>query len=151
MMQMMRVVVRLLWPALLLAVTAACDGASGPSRAVPLGREFDSGPESRSWSRTSSLVIRFDGVSADSRCPLGVFCIRAGDATVTLTARRLPTASATLTLHTDPGLGSEASFQDYRVRLVELNPHPRQNEPIAPGDYVVTLLVTRPVSSHLKR
>ena len=143
MMQMMRVVVRLLWPALLLAVTAACDGASGPSRAVPLGGEFDLGAGESVAVSDELLVLRFDGVSADSRCPLGGFCIRAGDATVTLTARRLPAASATLTLNTDPGLRSETPFQDYRVRLVELNPHPRLNEPIAPSDYVVTLLVVR--------
>jgi hypothetical protein len=89
-------------------------------------------------------VIRFDGVSSDSRCPLGVFCIQEGDAVVRVTARRLPNSESALTLHTQQGLPGTASFQGFRLSLVALRPRPLSGQAIAASDYLATLAVTRP-------
>jgi hypothetical protein len=71
-------------------------------------------------------------------------CVWAGDASVGVKATRLPATTASLTLHTDGALGSESSFQDDVIRLVELTPRPRVDETIPQRDYVTTLVVTRP-------
>jgi len=111
---------------------------------VPIGREFALKSGEAATVAGELLVIRFERVTADSRCAVGVACVWAGDASIAVTATRLPATTASLTLHTDGGLGSEASFQDYVIRLVELTPRPRPSETIPQGDYLTTLLVTRP-------
>jgi len=45
-------------------------------------------------------------------------------------------------LHTAAG-GSETSYRAYLVKLVALAPYPRSDQPIRPGDYVATFVVTR--------
>lgn len=90
------------------------------------------------------LVLTFDGVSEDSRCPLGVLCIRAGDAVVKLTAVRLPDHRQAVLLYSGAERRPDTvSVQDFTVRLVELSPPRRMDGTIAPSDYVATLLVSR--------
>jgi hypothetical protein len=89
-----------------------------------------------------NLRVRFLGVPADSRCPLDVLCITAGDATVLLKVAPLNGDAQTDTLHTD----SDPHFVQVaraELRLVRLDPYPRAARPTAPGEYVVTL-VTHP-------
>lgn len=123
---------------------AGCASVNGPSKPVPLGKPFELKSGEAATVADELLVIRFESVTADSRCPVGVVCVWAGDASVGVRATRLPATTASLTLHTDGALGSESSFQDYVIRLVELTPRPRASETIPPRDYVATLVVTRP-------
>jgi hypothetical protein len=127
----------------LLAV-AACDSATSPTRAVPLGEPFELPVGQAASIEDELLVVSFQAVTADSRCPIGVLCIRAGEAVVSLEARRLPSTTAPLVLKTDPQSETTGRFQSYEIELVELKPHPRLGETIDPGQYVATLLVRRP-------
>ena len=115
--------------ALPLAALLGCGSSlSGPSKSAALG---------------DPVELRFDGVASDSRCPIDVVCIQAGDAVLRVHARRLPKAEASLVLHTQLS-GSSAAFQGFVVALVELKPVPKASESIPPGRYVATLKVTRP-------
>lgn len=89
------------------------------------------------------LRILFDGVEADSRCPRGVDCVWSGDAAarLRLTLPGAPAAEATLHTHDGP---AELVHGGYVVRLLDVEPYPVYQEPIAPGDYAVLLRVTRP-------
>ena len=82
-------------------------------------------------------------MSDDSRCPLGVLCIHAGDALVKVTLRRLSQPGADFTLHAIGGPDA-ADYAGYRVSLQELTPHPIAGQPIAASDYRARLVVTRP-------
>ncbi len=89
----------------------------------------------------STLALRFEGVPQDSRCPMGVMCVWAGDAVVRL-ALRTPTDSSTADLHTNPGAGSNnVRVGGWRVELGGVTPPKRAGQEIPPGDYVATLLV----------
>lgn len=129
---------------LALTLSAACDSSTTPSRGVPFGQEFELQAGQAATIEDELLVVTFEAVTADSRCPIGVFCIQAGEAVVSLEARRLPSTTAQLVLKTQPEAETFGFFQGYEIRLVELKPHPRLGETIAPGDYVATLLVRRP-------
>jgi hypothetical protein len=129
---------------LVVTLSAACDSSTPPSGGVSLGQEFDLPAGQAATVEGELLVVTFDAVTADSRCPIGVFCIQAGEAVVSLEARRLPSTTASLVLKTQPETEALGFFQDYEIRLVELRPHPRLGETIAPRDYVATLLVRRP-------
>lgn len=129
---------------LLLAASFGCsDSLTGPSKTVALGRAFDLRVAESALVRDELLAVTFDGVTSDSRCPLGVVCIQAGDAVLRVTARRLPKTESSLTLHSELARGS-ATFQGFVIALVELAPYPKAGERIRASDYVATLKITRP-------
>jgi hypothetical protein len=86
------------------------------------------------------LSVRFDRVTEDSRCPVGVQCVWEGDAVVQLTLERPPAAAEARVLHTSQRFDRETEYAGLIVRLVDLQPEPRKGETIAPEDYRVKLL-----------
>ena len=84
--------------------------------------------------------MTFDGVRADSRCPMDALCVWAGDATVTVRLSQPAATQAERALHTQAG-GSEAQYLAYVIKLVTLAPYPRSDRQIRPDDYVATLAV----------
>jgi hypothetical protein len=89
------------------------------------------------------LTLTFVSVLSDSRCPSDVTCVWEGDATVAVSLEAPREARASRELHTaDPG-ARETTFAGYRVRLEALEPVPRSDGTIPPGDYRATFLITR--------
>ena len=128
-----------------LAASSACrsngerpDVPSAPQNA-PLSREVELAPGESA--QVEGLSVKFEGVSADSRCPVGVQCFWEGDAVVVVTLNAPARAGAALELHTAGRFPREATFGHYRVKLVSLVPQPREGEPVPAGDYRATLLV----------
>lgn len=88
------------------------------------------------------LRLTFEEIVEDSRCPLGVECVTAGQAVYTLTAKKGGTTQ-TLTL-VEEGLGGEgrASFQGYTI-VVLLQPYPSYPDAIRPDEYYLDIVVTK--------
>jgi len=123
----------------LLALTA-CSSSTGPSSVIPLDTEFDLAPGHVAVVGTSGLRIQFISVPVDTRCPMGVLCIAAGEAQVQITAEQRAVGSM-LTLSTN-GLGRQAIFLSYTVQLVDLTPAPRLNQPTPQSSYRARLNVS---------
>ena len=96
-----------------------------------------------------SLRIRFTGVASDSRCPVDVTCVWAGNADVqfevSAKGRRRWQGKRTLNLNTNasterPG---EEKYRRYTIKLVGLSPQPRSHRKIPAGRYTATLLVSK--------
>jgi hypothetical protein len=126
-------------PAVCLILLTACKAApTGPS--APLDSEFTLAPDGTMSISGTSLVVRFNGVSGDSRCPADVFCIQGGSAAVRITA-----ASARSThdyeLHT--GDMRPVVHEGFSIALIQLSPYPFSSRTILPGEYRATLKVTR--------
>ena len=91
----------------------------------------------------------FEEVREDSRCPLDMTCIWAGDAVVSISVDGPsstvdgPDGSTTVELHTHPSYPTEAAVGQHVVRLVELSPVPREDATIEASQYEATLVVTR--------
>lgn len=127
---------------LLLAAAAACAPPTAPAtiRAEPgavftlaVGQEAAVG---------DSLRIRFVGVAADSRCPIDVQCVWAGDAQLRLLIRQRSGAERQVELHTalDPRATSAGG---YTLSVQGLLPEPRANRPTDPAQYRLDVLLTR--------
>ena len=88
---------------------------------------------------SNGLTLTFNAVTEDSRCPIGVFCISAGDATVMVTLSQNG-ADHLRELHTnrDP---SQAGFNSSIVTLLSLAPIPRADHPVGAKEYVATFRV----------
>lgn len=111
---------------------------------VPFGRPFDV-RAGASATLAEGLTVTFDRVRADSRCPMDVTCITAGDAAVIVRLASPGGGQAERELHTNPGSAAAAdtSYLAYGITLVALAPYPRTDRPIRPEDYVATLSVER--------
>ena len=125
----------------ILPVLAACNSnPAGPSE-VPLGQEFTLMPGESATVQGTDLQVSFDKVVEDSRCPIDVNCIQAGDVVVAVQARWKDGASD-FQLRTAAGRDA-TSAGAYLVRLVRVQPEADTRHPIAPGDYRTVLEVTR--------
>jgi hypothetical protein len=86
--------------------------------------------------------LAFRRVSGDSRCPMDVVCVWAGDGVVAVEVSLNGSSWVPGELHTDPER-PPVEVGDYRIRLTELQPYPRSTERTDPGRYRATFTVTR--------
>ncbi len=136
-------------PALLalsfLALACACAGArytDGDTGrvAAAVGEEFTLARGQTAVVDGGALAVRFQGVVHDSRCPIDVECITAGNAVVRL---RLSDGGAEeVELNTTVG-AKEATHGGYTVRLVALRPGTTAGRRIRQGMYRAVLQVTK--------
>ena len=90
-----------------------------------------------------NLSVRLEGVTEDSRCPVDVQCVWAGDALVEVTMEKPPAAAVARTLHISGRAGREAVYEGLVIRLLDLKPQRKEGTTIAPEDYRVTLVVEK--------
>ena len=132
---------RALRPLAALALLAACVTTPPPTVTAGLDRDFRLARGETAAVGANGLTVRFSAVVEDSRCPMGVMCIRAGEAKVHLELRAPGAGTEELILATEGGQPRYASFAGYDVRLVALDP-PRRTDVPHPA-YVATLRVSR--------
>ena len=126
-----------------LASSLGC--ASSPTepsaRGVPLGQPFRLGVGESASIQGVSLLLGFEQVLEDSRCPADALCVWAGDARMRAWARLQGQARRDLELHTlQP---NPLELDGVRIEVEALEPFPYSNVRIDPRGYVVTLVVTR--------
>lgn len=81
----------------------------------------------------------------DSRCPIGVTCVWAGQTVVTLAVTRDDASPLELSLLTRAMRPPEASSAfGYELRLLGVDPHPREGVTPARGDYTARLEISSP-------
>jgi len=89
------------------------------------------------------LRLTFRDVTEDSRCPVDVVCVTAGDAGLDRLVASGGGASESVRLHLyrEP---RAVSHGGYTVTVVSLQPAPRAGRPIPPDQYRATLSVAAP-------
>jgi hypothetical protein len=86
--------------------------------------------------------ITLRAVRDDSRCPVDVTCVWAGDAKIEIVVSRKGAADETAILSVAPS-GNEARVGDLRIRFISLAPAPRQAEAPSARKYRAELVVER--------
>jgi hypothetical protein len=109
---------------------------------VPLNQEFTLAPGTSAAVEGTDVRVFFSGVTSDSRCPADALCVQLGDAVVRVHVIDDGVTSE-YDLHTEPRRAAPIIHGPYRITLVQLQPYPFSNRPIAPGDYRATLIATR--------
>ena len=118
------------------AAVACSSGPTGPGEGATLGREFTLRPGESATIESTDLVVSFEKVAEDSRCPADAVCVWAGDAVVVL---KVGEASLELRSTSAP----ESVVGTYRVRLERVEPYVYSGRPIPPEAYRAVLRVTR--------
>ena len=91
--------------------------------------------------KIGGLLIAFEGVAEDSRCPEGVVCVWAGNARAHFSATDRAGERVEFDLNT--GLQPRAHrFGGYTIKLEKLVPHPHVNREIKIDEYVATVFIS---------
>ena len=118
---------------------SGCNGtATGPSVAV--SSDFQLRPSESASLEGTDARVRFDLVTADSRCPADALCVTQGDATAVFSVTRAGGSATSLALHT-AGEGRRGSAEGFTLTLVRLDPYPYAGRPISPSDYRASLRI----------
>ena len=94
-----------------------CSGASATRTAAPIGEPIRMA-QGRQIALPDGATLRYLQVAADSRCPPGVQCIRAGDADVVFEFAEASQAPRRVTVNTDPP--ALATVGKWRLQLLAL-------------------------------
>ncbi len=134
-----------------LAVALACsdDSASPPSGgtevpgtpSVHLGESFALKVGETIQHENSEWSLNLAGIPSDSRCPIDVTCVWAGEVTASLLTSQQDQNDVALNLTLGPIGSPSAAFNEFRVTLEAVSPAPRADQTISLDEYVVTLVV----------
>ena len=130
----------------LLACSVCSTASPAPPVRAGLGQPFSLRVGESARTDDGALVIGFEGVTADSRCPKGERCVWAGDATVRVWLQQAGGPRLTRELHTAPNAPHAENAPSHGLRLVRLDPLPITGKAIVQGDYVATLARDRDTS-----
>ena len=125
---------------LLVVTSLACAGVA-PSAVQSIGQEFTIAAGKSASIQEANLVVRFDRVSNDSRCPSDAQCISAGDATVHISVAVGSGSAQAFELHTDGT--RDIALGRYRLTLVELKPLPTSARPVRASEYLIVLRISQ--------
>jgi len=92
---------------------------------------------------SEQLKIRFSSVTEDSRCASDVQCPWAGRATIVVNIFKNEQNLGAFSLSTEGGFVTNATFDEYSITLVEVEPYPTSKQTIALSEYIVTLVVSK--------
>lgn len=128
--------------AVLSLVLLAAGSVSAVQRAR-LGREFTLGAGQTVVIRGERLSVTFSQVTEDSRCPTGATCVWEGNAQIAVTVSKPSNEPQKLLLNTNGSFPTKATYLNYIVRLLRLDPYPTEGGVIRERDYRATLVVTK--------
>lgn len=123
----------------LLLATSGCAGVQTAAVVEP-GASFTLAPGQTATVKGTDARITFKRVLEDSRCPVDVTCVWAGDAKIEITISRNGAADETRILSITPP-NHEATVGNLRIRFVSFAPVPRQADGNAPRNYRAEFVV----------
>jgi hypothetical protein len=117
----------------------ACGASPTAPKNAKASEPFTLAPGQSAIVEGTGIEVGFVGVSDDSRCPVDVTCVWAGDATVKLWMRQASPERTEAELHVNPP--GKTTYQGHRIVLTGLEPQPHSGQAIDSGKYRVTLKV----------
>ena len=89
-----------------------------------------------------ALLLSFESILGDSRCPIDVVCFWEGDGVILVKASTLESKPVWHPLHSHQGFGNVFEYEGYKIALAKLDPQPVSDYPIPPDEYQATLRIT---------
>ena len=120
--------------------------ASAGSANVLIDQEFSLGLGQIASIEGEKLVIKFKAVLEDSRCPVNVVCVWAGNGKVELEIIDFDGQNKAVILNTEKE-PKATQLKRHKLTLISLNPPRIDGVSISPGDYSVTSRVERKTSN----
>ena len=108
----------------------------------PFGQPFNLNVGESLQLGNNELIIGFNGILSDSRCPEGAYCFWEGDAEASLWMQVTGEEPQDFVLHTASMFPGWIELGDYTGNLLQVTPCPILDVPIDPDTYIVTLVVS---------
>jgi len=89
--------------------------------------------------RGTTLVVGFERVLSDSRCPEGVQCVTTGDVVLSVWVQEPGRKKTKLELRAEES--PSATYQRRVIRLLDVQPRPREDRKLSPRDYLLRLRI----------
>lgn len=128
---------------LLVLTACAVVGPSSPdTKVVKSGEDFELSPSQSAVVDQGALTLTLVKVNQDSRCPIDVVCVWAGDVALALLVGTNNSAKNPSTIHTnlDPRTTIAGG---YKIEAVNVQPARRSESTIPQESYLVTFRATR--------
>jgi hypothetical protein len=115
--------------------------------AATLGNPFQLHEDQKATIASEGLEITFDGVTDDSRCPMGMACYWEGQiisgVTLERNGKRLGYSQLSLYGENRPAEDSTVRIDAYEVSFIRFDPYPGANSPITQptGTFTIRLAV----------
>lgn len=122
---------------LLLAALAGCN-STGPTT-VRLNEEFVLAPTESVEVEGTGLSVAFRRVLEDTRCPVEVFCVVAGNGSVEL--QIFGSAQQNSVVLNTAEVPQTWTDGNYEIRLIDLEPGRKDQQVVRPEDYRARLVV----------
>lgn len=90
----------------------------------------------------SKLIVKFESLTEDSRCPVGVNCVWAGNAKIKVTVQQGNDPAETFEMNTNLG-AKGANYGSFYINLLSLTPTPAANVRINRNAYAATFSINR--------
>lgn len=113
------------------------------SVSAQLGEPFELGFGQEASIESEDVVVKFEEVVQDSRCPSDVVCIWQGQATVSVSVQVGNDERQELSLTIGADASPSAAFGQYSVKLLGLEPYPQSSTQIDPEDYIGAFVVSK--------
>ena len=108
----------------------------------PFGQHFNLNVGESIHLGDNELIIGFDGILSDSRCPMEAYCFWGGDAEANLWIQITGEERQDFVLHTASMFQRSIELGSYTASLLHVSPYPIIYVPIDPDAYVATLVVS---------
>jgi hypothetical protein len=90
-----------------------------------------------------NLTVRFTEVISDSRCPQGVTCIWAGEASAVVNITDSESTSGKVLIQSGGSGNSQADYKAYRITF-DIQPYPQAGKKTEKRDYRLLLTISKP-------
>ena len=115
--------------------------AQTKSKNVKLSKEFALTASQRATVTSNKITVEFVKVLEDSRCPVGVDCVWAGNAKLEV---RISKGKISKTFEMNTALDPKTiTFQGYKIELVNLNPAPTPDTDVTQRKYTASFIVKK--------
>jgi hypothetical protein len=118
---------------------ASCNQSKGDLVKASLDSDFKLPVGKTVEIKTENMLIKFDKVISDSRCPSGVTCVWAGEAKCLLRVTQDQKTSEITITQTGSSESTGSGFLDKYQVVFKLDPYPAAYKTIDPNDYILTM------------
>lgn len=127
---------KLIFTFIISALLISCQNSTTPLNPA-VGETFEIKFGESATIQSEQIQVTFEELIEDSRCPEDVVCVWAGNAKIII---QVDDQEVSLNTYSNP---KYAELSEYNIKLISLNPYPRQDTVIEKENYSAEILVTK--------
>jgi len=127
-----------------LTILASCENPSNSplKKSLVLGKPIYLQYQDTLFIESENTWVSFDSLLEDSRCPIGLLCVWAGNAKIGFFFEK-DESKVEFSLDSHKALKNDTTIWGYSISLLSVLPYPHRDSSYLPSDYSAEILVTK--------